>query len=345
LITACGIVDDGEGGSANSVSHGSGGAAGATGTTAQSGNFAIAGATGFTMSTGGTGCTLDADAGTLFSDEQFSRAQPWPLVFYSWTTAEQVAELRANSVLFSRSERTGLGRGLVFDTLANLATNRQDDTGKLAKLLGEQLFITARFGWTNHWATRMGWSGEQYGDQLIRIELKPEAWIVEFDGVNFSVTDVNHQYVPPEQIFATPERIGAIYFLRGSSAGGPSCGTFCCSGGNGFREFVLGNLAMVKQWSLGTQDIQQKLGDDIAKLKILLSLLQACPPAPYSDTWNAEVVCNWYYSYGGMLSGYLQSLSLPSEYYYPTPDTLTTLINTLESDPFTVDPFVVNVSP
>ncbi len=303
-------------------------------------------------SVGGSGCQFDAgadasvDASTAFADEAFSWSQLWPLVIFSWTTADQVAELRSNSVLFSHSERAGLGRGTVFDQLAVYAANRSGNDSALAKLLGEQLFKTARFGWTNPWATRMGWPGEQYGDQLLRIELRPEAWIVYFDGNSLSVSGADHQSISIDQALATPERIGAIYFENSAGPAASSCvGTFGLLGGGGFREFVLGNIAMVKQWSLATADIQQKIESDIAKLQALRSLLEACPPAPYFDQWNAEVVCSWHYVRYGSTDGYFQSLALPSEYYYPTADAITTLIDTLESDPFTLDPFVVDVSP
>ncbi len=44
-------------------------------------------------------------------------------VFYSWTTDEQVEELRAGGPLFSRSERPGMGRGLAFTDLVAFASN------------------------------------------------------------------------------------------------------------------------------------------------------------------------------------------------------------------------------
>jgi len=86
LLTACGLVDDGEGGTLKPASNS--GTGGATGTGAQSGNSSVGGAV---LSTGGASCRLDADAGTVFLDEVFSLNQPWPLVLYSWTTTEQVA--------------------------------------------------------------------------------------------------------------------------------------------------------------------------------------------------------------------------------------------------------------
>jgi hypothetical protein len=40
-------------------------------------------------------------------------------ILYSWTTPEQVAELRANRVLFTRTERPGKGPGYAFTALAD----------------------------------------------------------------------------------------------------------------------------------------------------------------------------------------------------------------------------------
>ncbi len=123
------------------------------------------------------------------------------------------------------------------------------------------------------------------------------------------------------------------------------CGTFGPSGSNGFREFVLGNLAMVKQWSLGTQDLLNTLESDIHRLTQFLNIVQACPPQAYFDAWNAEVVCSWGYASSTAQAGFLQALSLPSQYYYPDPQTLTNLITTLQASLFDVNPLIVNVSP
>ena len=62
-------------------------------------------------------CVVEADA--PFADQVVASIGE-QRIFYSWTTDEQVAELRAGGPLFSRSERPGMGRGQLFDQLAAL---------------------------------------------------------------------------------------------------------------------------------------------------------------------------------------------------------------------------------
>ena len=295
----------------------------------------------------------------LLADQAILFPSGKPRVFYSWTTEEQAAELRAGTPLFSRSEREGLGRGYAFTALADYAEvsaqSSQPDPqqrAELARLIGEELFATARYAWTNAWATRLGWPGEDYGDQLLRIELEPEAWIVQFDGSILTVLDQQGEIVAIEAALAQPERIGAVYFLRSSAADGPSCGTFGGEGGGGgYREFILGNLAMVREWSLGTEALHAVLEDDIAALEQLAELLETCPsPSDYYEGWNADVLCGWYIGneYGGPTPRtYEDALALPSELYYPSPDRLRTLLDTLRGSLFEPDPWVVapNESP
>ncbi len=265
-----------------------------------------------------------------------------PRVFYSWTTEEQIAELRAGAALFNRSEREGLGRGYALTALAEFASSGTRADQELARLIGEDLFINLRYAWTNPWATRLGWPGEDYGNQLIRIVLEPEAWIVVFDGWNLQVLDANDQEVPIEDALAQPERIGALYFLRGERAGGPVCGTFA-GGDGGYREFVLGNLAMVEEWSVGTETILTQLDTDIGALEELIAVLSACQANVDTAMWNADVVCYWQGQWpAGALRPYEDALALPSELYLPTMDHLQSLVDTLRADRFEPDPLVVD---
>jgi len=194
-----------------------------------------------------------------------------PRVFYSWTTDEQVAELRAGGPLFSRSESPGKGRGLAMTQLAAYGAKGSGLVNQLATTLADRVFAKARFAWPNPWATLMGWPGETYGNQLLQVTLRPEAWIAFFYGSgSLVVYDSNHQPVAIETAAASPERIGAIYFQSEVDVDGnyTNCseGTFS-QGGVAFREFVLGNLQMVQSWSLATPEIAARLAADIAALR------------------------------------------------------------------------------
>lgn len=260
-------------------------------------------------------------------------------VFYSWTTDEQVAELRAGTELFSRSERAGQGRGVLFDSLADYAVAGDSDEASLAGMLAHDTFAKARFAWPNPWATVLGFPGETYGNQLLKIELSAEAWIAYFDGRSLSVFDANNAPVAIEAALATPARIGAIFHVSEAEAGSSYCGTFA-SGGVGFREFALGNIAMVTRWSLATEEIGQRLTADVAELHSLAAQL-VC----FGDTsgWSRDVSCAWSngFASGSALSNYDFALGLPSELYRPSPTNLEALIAVLEASLPTGEPLVV----
>ena len=248
-------------------------------------------------------------------------------VFYSWTTDEQVAELRAGTELFSRSERAGQGRGLLFTELAALAGAGATPQATLADTLLNQTFATARFAWTNPWATLLGFPGESYGNQLLKIELEAQAWIARFERGNLAVFDANNMPVPLEMALATPQRIGAIFYQSRGEPGKANCGTFG-QGGVGFREFALGNIAMVKRWSLATAEIGERLKSDIAELHAFEQQL-AC----VGDTsgWSSNVSCAWEIGAYGARDYYDFSLALPSELYRPSATNLEALIAALEA--------------
>jgi hypothetical protein len=260
-------------------------------------------------------------------------------VFYSWTTDEQVAELRAGTELFSRSERPGQGRGVLFDSLADYAVAGDSDGAALAGILGSETFAKARFAWPNPWATVLGFPGETYGNQLLKIELSAEAWIAVFDGRSLAVFDAENAPVAIESALATPARIGAIFHVSEAEAGSSYCGTFT-SGGVGFREFALGNIAMVTRWSLATEEIRQRLQADIAELRAFEGQLVCV-----GDTsgWSNDVSCAWSngFTSGSALSNYDFALGLPSELYRPSTTNLEALIAVLEASLPTGEPLVV----
>lgn len=266
-------------------------------------------------------------------------------VFYSWTTDEQVAQLRAGGPLFSRSESPGKGRGVAMTQLADYAAAGTLPEQTLAGELASTVFAKLRFSWTNPWATLLGWPGETYGNQLLQVELKPEAWIAFFDARGLLVYDNQGQLVDIQTALATPERIGAIYFQSSTDPNSGYCGTFS-QGGVAFREFVLGNIGMVQSWSLATPDIAQRLKDDIAKLQAFEKDLD-CRQVEAQATWTADLTCAWTghnYHGGGALEDYGFALGIPSELYWPSAANIDALIAALQASMPTGDPLVVNPS-
>lgn len=283
--------------------------------------------------------------GSLLADQVVSTIGS-QRVFYSWTTDEQVAELRAGGPLFSRSESPGKGRGLAMTELAELGAAGNSPVNQLAATLSGTTFAKLRFSWPNPWATLMGFPGESYGNQLLQITLRPEAWIATFRrSGGLHVVDSDGQSVDIEFALTKPERIGAIYYESEADVNSTYCGTFAY-GAVAFREFVLGNLQMVQSWSLATPEITARIEADIALLEALSADLSCRELPPEQARWSSDVSCAFVgasYDLSGSLRNYDMSLGLPSELYYPTEDNLAALIAALkvslpQGEPLTVVP-------
>ena len=273
--------------------------------------------------------------------------QALPRVLYSWTTEEQAAELRAGGPLFSRSESPGKGRGLAMTQLAAFGAKGSEPVHSLAAKLADTVFAKLRFSWTNPWATLMGWPGETYGNQLLQVTLRPEAWIAYFTGSDsLRVRDMAGNLVDISSATANPERIGAIYFESKGAEDLTYCGTFS-QGAVDFREFVLGNLAMVQTWSLSTPEIAARLQADIAALEAFSANLTCRGLPPPQASWAQDVSCtfsgNAPYDLERPLSTYDSALAIPSELYYPSPENIAAIVAALklslpQGEPLTVNP-------
>jgi hypothetical protein len=282
----------------------------------------------------------------VFAEQIFFKSRLARRELFSWTTDEQAAELRRDRVLFARSERPGLGPGYAFGVFAQIAndgTSPPSQRSMLASLLGGELFEKVRYAWSEPWATRMGWPGEDYGGNLLRIVLKPEAWVVVVENGDLSVFDLQNQSVSLNDALANPTRLGAIFYERDASAGGPSCNGSFNFGSNGYREFIVGNLAMVEEWSLGTQYIRERLSANVQQLTTFLQRIRGCPITSSAQQWNLSVVCRWDDPLTELteLSAYEQSLAIPSDNYLAVPERIATMIETLQGDLFDPDPLVV----
>lgn len=349
-LAACGAAEhssdaNSRGGSAN--------ASGGDATTATSG-----GAGGNSAAAGGSGgvfiqlppgaqpredraCTADTSGAggiaPLFCKHDVLNAAPATRELYSWTTLEQAAELRAGGELFTRSERPGMGPGYAFTYMAERAAFESAEAAAILNGVLEN-FDKARYAWPHPWATRMGWPGEDYGDQLLRIVLKPEAWVLlVWEGGRISVVDMDNKAVPLSAAAAALDRIGAIFFVKKDVRGSGSF--FQCSGG--YREFVVGNLAMIEEWSLGTEEIRARLVAEVALIDAFRGELEPAPPAFDPATFNTEIACHWDAPIATNLDRYERSLAIPSENYIPTLANLVALRDTLQASVFDPDPLIV----
>ena len=323
--------------------------------TAGGGGGELVGAGGSFVSLGGGIQIGDPNAGgpcqpapvtePVFLKQMFTSAQAARRELYSWTTDEQVAELRKDKLLFTTTETAGLGPGFAFTYLQQLASDQTDpERAQLAGILAGDLFSKKRYAWPEPWATRMGWPGEDYGSNLLRIVLKPRAWLALIVGGQIIVVDQDNAPVTPAAAIANPERLGAIFYWKDGALGGGQCGGSFANGGNGYREFILGNPAMVEEWSLATPQIRERLVANIDQLTRLLTQIRSCPTTSGAASWNLSVTCAW--DMPGLapfsdLTAYEQALAIPSENYLPVPARIAAMIETLEGDLFEPDPLVV----
>jgi hypothetical protein len=200
--------------------------------------------------------------------------------FYTWTTVEQIEELRTTKKLLSKSKSATKGYSL-FDKAINDSIFNGIPT---IQLLKQEQFSKKRFAWVNGRATIMGWEGEKYGTQLIKMVVNTDAIIGKLD-VN-ELTDPIHffnlkgdsltiKYVMENKnkiaviyhlnskqgIRTRPKRKGTYYHYRGKSKE--------YNGEIPFREFVLVNETMIDTWSYGTEEIKNEIRSEIELLKLL----------------------------------------------------------------------------
>ncbi len=261
-------------------------------------------------------------ASDVVQSHRFSRS-----TLYTWTTTEQIDELRAGKPLLSRDESPKNGGSFIDQVLHQLATVRDP----MAKLLSTTAFAKMRFAWPTMWATRAGWPREAYGEQLIRITLKPEAWTVRLTTTSrtFEVHDDKDGVVPISTALASPQRIAAIYFISDrSQPEAPGMPRPIAS----FREYVLCNESMIASWEVGTERIAREVAEATTKVENILRWTEATTPAvpattAPASTWEAGAAP------ADPIATYHQALALDSSTYWLRPSILRELVDQLRNTP------------
>ena len=252
---------------------------------------------------------------------------------YSWTTAAQVGELRADPTLLTRAATVEGEPGRASEVIQLHA-----GSDPLAALLAQPRFETKRFGWSNAWATLRGFGGESYGDHLLRITLREQAWlgklIVGRDGsIEWAFADIHGNAVAAADVLRSPERLAAVYFLDQRGAG---CGTLG-SGGSAFREYFLCNEAMLESYALYTPEIRAELERSISALAGLRQALVEGRCSSIDDCWPDAALAEWGAAAGAqpaLAAGYLAALAFPGPEYSPTPANIAELLRLLGLVPF-----------
>jgi hypothetical protein len=264
-------------------------------------------------------------------------------VLWSWTTPEQAAALRNDKVLFTRAESPTLGRGHLFTVLA------QRD-GRLARLLDGPQLAKGRFAWVNPWSTCLGFGNESWGTELLRLELKPTAWmaIVATSHDDLRVVDLRGREVAEAAVFASPQRVAGVFFIndqyRFTTGNQPCSSSFADTAGGTWREIYLGNLAQVSSWSLGTPLIRQRLDDDRALLAGFSTYLaKKSPGASPACGWSYRLMRQrWTTTQANPIGRYEASLALADRRYFPSAAGVERLASELRQRLFEPAPLLVN---
>jgi hypothetical protein len=211
--------------------------------------------------------------------------------FYTWTTIQQVNELSTSNSLLTRS-KTDDNEYSLFDFSLRVAALKKNP---FTRLLKQRPFAKKRFAWTNSWATIMGWKNEMYGNQLIKIVIRNRAIVGKFNTTvsrePFSFFNLKNEKLTTDYVLKNKNRIAVIYHLNRCE-------------GNGmkrkqkkrkkrktdidFREFVIINERMIKNWSYGTPVIKARMTSEIAWLKKLQKYAEANRVSyrPGRDVWD-----------------------------------------------------------
>lgn len=182
---------------------------------------------------------------TAFAAAAIRGDAPVRKVLFTWTTREQIEALLADSALLTR-EATAAGERSRFDVALD------GEAGPVAALLREPGRRARRFAWPLPWATVMGFEGSGYGDQLVRVELRPEAIVGSFSpGAPWRFFDMEGREVAEADVVAAPRRLAAVYHVAPATAERP-----------GYREYVLVGEAMIASWAIGTAEVRAAIDED-----------------------------------------------------------------------------------
>ncbi|MEZ4315669.1 MAG: hypothetical protein R3F14_47240 [Polyangiaceae bacterium] len=255
-------------------------------------------------------------------------------VLYTWTTKEQIDELRGTKVLLSRTESPTRGRSY-FDVMMDVRWNAGD---KFAGLLRAPAFQKARFAWHAPFATLLGWPGESYGTELLQVTLKPEALIAMYrtSSQKWEIQDLAGKTVTEAEAIRRPERIAAVFFVH-DAVSIPSTTSPSPSGRSrgyeAYREYVLCNESMIESWSFGTEAIAKELATEADALDAAAAHFERHrPPEQRTDRWNAHVAMLVWPSLVPLEAPkelYEAALAFPNPSYEINPASLRTLAKTL----------------
>ncbi len=279
-------------------------------------------------------CAAAADA--VFRQWLLTQAvDAWspPRVVYSWTRVDQIEALRAEPTLLTRSRGEG---GEVSALDRAIAT----DESELARRIREAGDGTRRFGWTTPWPTRLGWSGGDYGDRLLRVEITDDALVAVYDETRdgedeglYTIDGARIPLPPPrgaEGAYARQAlRDGRLGIVLHTATGTAEDGT-----PRAFREVVIVDEAVVARWEYGTPRIASELSGIATMLDAQRPFVPAESEEESAAAFSASLLARWQHLGGGVYDTrelWARSLALGSERYVYDRATFDALIEALST--------------
>ncbi len=252
--------------------------------------------------------------------------RPARRTLYTWTTRAQIEELAKDRVLLTRTESAEHGASY-FDQVLDERARGKD---ALARLLRTAAFARARFAWPAPWSTLLGFPGEDYGDELIQVTLKPDAWIavLRTSQPALTVIDLENRPVPAADALAHPARIAAVYFVHDTPKAGYAASTAGPMERLAYREYVLCNESMIESFAAHTPEIAQEITRSADAMAALGRHLRAHPaPTLLTATWNIDAKETWALTAPPKAPQalYEAALSFPNDLYLPAGEPLLAL--------------------
>lgn len=180
---------------------------------------------------------------------------------WTWTTLEQGRAILAGDPVLSkeRSDRYGPS---AFDWELSDATKKND---RLARLLFSTGFAKKRFAWVNTFAAATGGGGERYGTVLMRVDLRPDALVLDY--TRRTVWTASGEKLPIAELHRAPARLAAVYWE-----------------GPGFREYVLVNESQIAEVLVADADVIKAFMEERAMVSALLQRARHAPAADAAQT-------------------------------------------------------------
>lgn len=235
------------------------------------------------------------------------------LELYTWTTPAQIEALRAGGPLLVADAATD-GHASPYNRLLAAIADERRPGHEIATLLRTTPGLTKqRYAWPSPFATVLGKGPRRYGEALIHVRLRPEAVTARLDPAAdppWRFVDAAGEEVPPAEILAEPQRLGAVFHVRmGADESIP------------FREHVLCNEAMVAEWSVGTAAILERVESE-RRLVLELAAVPFAGPSLAVERWRAWPQWIDPAPAPTLLSRWHRALAFDNPRYRPTPEHL-----------------------